>query len=88
MPTLRPKPKKKKSPASPSDKPFSARKDATEKAALEALHKGETAHYAVKIANQLHPQGKINKGDIQYYLMKANLPYLDEIVRGVRTQIK
>lgn len=67
---------------------LSPRKEAVAKAAEEALRKGETAHYAVKVANALHPQGKINKGDIQYYLMKAGLPYLDEMIKGVRTKIQ
>jgi Asp-tRNA(Asn)/Glu-tRNA(Gln) amidotransferase B subunit len=27
---------------------------------------------------------RINKGDIQYYAMKAKLPYIDELKNGIR----
>lgn len=45
-------------------------------------HASEAASWATK-----EHGSKIAKADIQYHAMKSKLPYLDELVAGVRTRI-
>lgn len=52
---------------------------AYKKAVESGWHVGEAATWATK-----EHGSKINKADIQYYAMKASLPYLDEIKMGIR----
>lgn len=46
-------------------------------------HAGEAAIWATKKHGS-----KINKSDIQYFAMKSKMPYLEELVYGVRTIIQ
>ena len=86
MPTLKPKRPKRQAPPSPSNKPAYTRQTALAHAALTVSEQGGTVHDAVRMANLIYPS-KIAKGEIQYWLMKNNKPYLDEIVMGVRTKV-
>ena len=53
------------------------------KAVEGGWHAGEAAVWATKAYGS-----KINKADIQYYAMRNNKPYLDEVRNGVRMIVR